>query len=193
MNELELIDALVLRLERLFYGWTLPDKNGVLKNVRVFAQYIPQAEGLTLNTSDREAGALNNYGEDDFENNFPSVIVKAIGRVDSEERGLEMCRLNMKILCCVYDESSVSTGYRDVLNMLAKIREDILTDRFIDSRFRIEMPLKSKLIEADSWPVYFGEIDMKCEAGRALAGNEYIYGRRLNDGRRSNADWHEEH
>ncbi|MBQ9628370.1 MAG: hypothetical protein IJP97_05125 [Synergistaceae bacterium] len=193
MNELDLIDALVLRLDRLFYGWTLLDKNGVSKYVKVFAQYIPQAEGLTIYTSDREPGALNNYAGEDFANNFPSVIVKAVDRVDSEERGIEMCRLNMKILCCVYDESSVSTGYRDVLNMLAKIREDILTERFIDNRFHIEMPLKSKLIEADSWPVYFGEIELKCEAGRALAGNEYVYGRRLNDGRRSNADWHEEH
>ncbi|MBQ3450474.1 MAG: hypothetical protein IJG34_11335 [Synergistaceae bacterium] len=191
MNELELIDALAARLERLFYGWTLPGKNGKLQNVKIFAQYIPQAEGITLNTYSENA--IENYTGEDFANNFPSVIVKAVDRVDSEERGIEMCRLNMKILCCVYDESSVSTGYRDVLNMLAKIREDILTERFIDNRFHIEMPLKSKLIEADSWPVYFGEIELKCEAGRALAGNEYIYGRRLNDGRRSNADWHEEH
>ncbi|MBQ3395558.1 MAG: hypothetical protein IJG55_04410 [Synergistaceae bacterium] len=191
MNELELIDALAARLERLFYGWTLPGKNGKLQNVKIFAQYIPQAEGITLNTYSENA--IENYTGEDFANNFPSVIVKAVDRVDSEERGIEMCRLNMKILCCVYDESSVSTGYRDVLNMLAKIREDILTERFIDNRFHIEMPLKSKLIEADSWPVYFGEIELKCEAGRALAGNEYVYGRRLNDGRRSNADWHEEH
>ncbi|MBQ6111390.1 MAG: hypothetical protein IJL01_03250, partial [Synergistaceae bacterium] len=59
MNELELIDALAARLERLFYGWTLPGKNGKLQNVKIFAQYIPQAEGITLNTYSENA--IENY------------------------------------------------------------------------------------------------------------------------------------
>ena len=174
MNELELIDALVARLEHLFYGHPFINRKGEtqeLSPVKVYGQYIPQKEGLSET-------------ENDFMENFPCVIVKLIDRTDNEERSITLTELNVKLICAVYDESLISIGYRDVMNMLSMMRDDFFNDRFIAQKFRVKMPLKSRMIEGDTWPVSYGEIELKIETGRKLEPNEYIYRGGLNDGRR---------
>ena len=52
MTELGLIDALVAFLKEVFADYRLPSKSGLLQNVRVFAQYMPQPEAVEVNTGD---------------------------------------------------------------------------------------------------------------------------------------------
>lgn len=184
MNEAELIDALVKRLERLFYGHPFLNRKGdsqELSPVKVCGQYIPQSEGITV--ANHESGAIESYTENDFMNNFPCVVVKLIDRTDNEERSMVMSELNVKLIAGVYDESPVSIGYRDVMNMMSMMRDDFREDRFIEQRFRVLMPLKSRMIESDTWPVTYGEIDLKLETGRKLEPREYIYRGGLNNDR----------
>lgn len=183
MNEVELIDALCERLRDIFYGkkfYSRKKDSAELHDVNIFAQYIPQAEGITI--ADRHKDFADNYGESDFESNFPCVIVKHLERTDNEERSLIRTQLKLKLIACVYDESSHNEGYRDLCNMMSHMRNDFFEDRFIDSRFRIIMPLKSRIIETDTWPVSYGEIELLCETGRKTAPMPEIYGRRMNDG-----------
>ena len=54
MTELNLLDALVARLTELFRNYELPAKSGLLQNVRVFAQYLPQPSAVTVDTDTDE-------------------------------------------------------------------------------------------------------------------------------------------
>lgn len=176
MNDLDLIDALSERLKNLFYGERFLNRrkdSSEYQDVKIFAQYIPQSEGITLNN--HGANAFDLYTEDDFMKNFPGIIVKFLERTDNEEKTIIMSQIAVKLLVCVYDESPENAGYRDVLNMIAMMRDSFRSERFIAGKYRILMPLKSKLIEADSWPVCYGEIELKLETGRKLEPNEYIY------------------
>lgn len=169
MTELDLIDALYDTLSEIFTGYSLLNKSGVLQQVKIFRQYIPEPAGITANSK-----GLENYADSDYEANFPSIIIKLGEIVDKEENRLDQSRINVKILAGVYDATPESTGYRDLLNMIEKIREFFLINRIINKKFWLDMPLKSRLIEADTWPVYFAEMDLVFDIGRPLMQKDFI-------------------
>ena len=131
-------------------------------DVKIYGQYIPQKEGLSEEAND-------------YMNNFPCVVVKILDRTDNEEKSLVMSQMTVKLIAIVYDESIHNSGWRDVMNMLSMIRDDLRSDRFIDQRFRVMMPLKSRMVESDTWPLVYGEIELRLESGRKLEPKEYIY------------------
>ena len=174
MTELNLLDALVNRLCELFKNYELTAKSGLLQTVRVFAQYLPQPEAVTSREDDDkdspEAITPQGYTAADIESNFPCVIVKLDEATDREEGSLNATRINVRILVGTYDESPDCQGYRDVLNIIEAIRQDLLTlpARVLDKRYRLEMSLKSYLIDDSTWPIYFGQIETVWETGRPM-------------------------
>ncbi|MDR3230260.1 MAG: hypothetical protein LBT65_02375, partial [Synergistaceae bacterium] len=77
MIALTLQDALTARFKELFSDYALPTKGGVFQNVRVFAQYLPQPKGPTVKPRGQVEGEDQGvYGPEDFEANFPCVVVK---------------------------------------------------------------------------------------------------------------------
>ena len=63
MNRIVLLDNLVERLSKVFRGYELPNKAGVLQEVQVFSQYVPQPQGITF--GDKEQSGVKNYGASD--------------------------------------------------------------------------------------------------------------------------------
>ena len=171
MIELDLLDTLSARLEDLFDGYTLLNKAKVLQQVKVFKQYLPQSSGMTIG----HTKGLGGYSDSDYESNFPCIIVKYIDHTDKEERRIDQSLTNIKLLYGIYDDASECQGYRDILNMIDMTRTALLQERIIGSKFLLNMPLKTRLLEAESWPVYFGEMDAVFTTGRAIMGKDYIY------------------
>ncbi|MBQ7578455.1 MAG: hypothetical protein IJT21_09340 [Synergistaceae bacterium] len=173
MNELNLLDAVIMKLENLFRGYTLLNKSGELQEVRVFAQYLPMPEGLNFNT--RSNTGLKNYNESDMESNFPCIVAKLIECEDREERRIDATLVKMNLLFACYDENKLCQGYRDILNMQERVRDNFLIERVIDNRFRLDMPIKTRLLECETWPVYFGEMDLIFQAGRPVMRKNFVY------------------
>lgn len=172
MTGLNLLDALVEKLRELFRNYELTAKSGLLQTVRVFAQYLPQPQAVTVNTDDStdKATEPQGYSATDIESNFPCVIVKLDEVVDREEGVIDATRVNVRILVGIYDESPDCQGYRDVMNIIETIRQELLTlpNRVLNKRYRLEMPLNSYLFEEQTWPIYFGQIESVWETGRPL-------------------------
>ena len=171
MTELNLIDALVDKLRGTFSDYELKAKSGLLQTVRVFAQYLPQPSAVTVTPKDDDESIVpQDYTAEDIESNFPCVIVKFDESTDREEGALDAARVNVRILVGIYDESPDSQGYRDVLNIIEVIRQELLTlpSRVLEQRYRLEMPLKSYLFDEQAWPIYFGQIETVWETGRPL-------------------------
>lgn len=168
MTELTLLDALVARLTEMFKNYELKAKSGLLQTVRVFAQYLPLPQAVTVDTDTDEDTEIEpqGYQAEDYESNFPCVIVKLNEATSREEGSLDATRINVNLLVGTYDESPDCQGYRDVLNIIEVIRQELLTHRVLDSRYRLEMPMKSYLFEEQAWPVYFGQIETVWETGR---------------------------
>ena len=180
MTITELIDSVCDDLRGLFRGYTLPNKAGVMQEVRIFPQYIPQPSGISF--TDRERAGLKNYTEDDFEKNFPGIVVKLGDVNDNEERRLMMNRTVIRLLAGVYDAGPLCEGWRDVLAMMEKIRLHWLKGRVISRRFRVNMPLTTRLLDDDTYPVYFGEMSAVLETGRPVSSLDYVYQSYLSNG-----------
>ena len=171
MTELNLLDALVSRLTEKFAAYELKAKSGLLQTVRVFAQYLPQPSGITVKPKDDSDSIVpQGYTSTDIESNFPCVIVKLYDSTDKEEGSIDQTRIGVNFLVGTYDESPDCQWYRDVLNIIEVIRQDLLTlpGRVLDQRYRLEMPLKNYLFEDQPWPIYFGQIESVWETGRPL-------------------------
>ena len=172
MNRITLLDDLVSRMKKVFTGYMLPNKSGVLQEVRVFGQYVPQPQGLTF--GEKSNAGLKNYGAADYEENFPCVVVRLGEMTDSEERSLTQSGVNVTLLFGVYDDGVECQGYRDVLNMQESVRVDLLEHRVLAGKHMLMMPVKSRLLEAETWPVYFGELDLVYQVGRPMQGYGWV-------------------
>ena len=181
MIALNLLDALVARFQVLFSGCALPAKGGKEKSIKVFSQYLPQPKGPTV----KPGGQAENeelegvYGPEDFEANFPCVVVKISEGTDKEENVLDATRIAARILIGVYDESPDCQGHRDVMNLLETIRRELLTTRYLERKYKLAMPFKWYLFEDQPWPVFFGQIETAWETARPMmAGTGNVYGQK---------------
>ncbi|MBQ6773813.1 MAG: hypothetical protein IJQ56_09780 [Synergistaceae bacterium] len=180
MTELNLLDALVDKLTELFRNYELTAKSGLLQTVKVFAQYLPQPkpaevtvddeENTDSDTESTETITPEGYAPEDIESLFPCVIVKLDEATDKEEGALDQTRIKVNFLIGIYDESPDCQGYRDVLNIIETMRQELLSmpGRVLAQRYRLEMPLKSYLFDEQAFPVYFGVIESAWETGRPL-------------------------
>ena len=189
MTVTDMIDAVCEDLRALFKGYTLPNKAGVLQEVKVFAQYMPQPQGITV--EDGRKSGTSGYDSEDFEMNFPSVLVKLGEITDNEERKLDLNKAAVRVIFGMHEwgiefedeaeEVQFKTEcWRDVLAMMEKVRQHWLKDRIISRRFRIEMPVTMSLIEEDTYPLYFGELKAVIVTGRPVRDHNFVYGGCLN-------------
>lgn len=183
MTRVDLLNDLADGLKKLLKGYSLPSRfqgvDGVepgmqviQQEVKVFAQYLPQPSGITF--EGRETG-LKNYADSDYESNFPCVIVKAGDMTDTEEQAGRHSSVKVSILAGVYDESPECQGYVDLLNLQETIRGWLMERRVLGHRFLLRMPLVSRLEEGETWPVYFGVMEMAYELGRPVRSSGYVY------------------
>lgn len=157
MTELLLLDAITARLKKIFAGYTLMSKSGNLQEVKIFSGYMPQPAGITIN--DKKSGTQN-YSETDYDNNLPAVVAKILSAQENEDRNLPPTIINVQLLAGIYDPDINCQGFRDILNIFERIRENFLSDRIFDDKFRLMFPLNMRSLENESWPLYFGEMNL---------------------------------
>lgn len=86
----------------------------------------------------------------------PAIIVQAISaKVENNQT-----EVTVRILANAYDENPDSGGYQDVLNMIEAMAIALTSfgQQALDQAYPIIMPLEWKLVEADTFPHYIGEM-----------------------------------
>lgn len=172
MTKTHLLDELTDRMKRIFSGYALPNSAGALQEVKIFTQYMPQPGKLTV--EDKEYSGIKGYGESDYESNFPCVIVRYEGATDYDELAMPRGDAAVRIVCAVYDEAPESDGWRSILDMQERIRLEVLEHRLLAGRYLLKMPVKSKLNDSETWPVYFGETELSYSTPRPGMGHGYV-------------------
>ena len=177
MIEINLLDSLVSCLSELFKDYELKAKSGLQQNVKVFAQFLPQPKGFEVvensddyTVDDVETVEPLGYSEVDIEANFPCIIVALDGTEVKEEGTTDAYRIKVNILAGVYDDDANMQGYRDVLDILEKTRQYLLSieNRILVQRYQLEMPMTSDLGGNETFPFYFGELNTIWETARPL-------------------------
>lgn len=174
MTRLDLLDALTDKLKVEFLGCMLPNKEGVAQQINIYSQWLPQGKGVSFDK--RETFGLKSYEADDYTANFPCIIVRLDDMTDSEENKLTASTVTVKIMTGVYDAAPDVQGYRDILNVQERIRALLLEHRIISGQFIMRMPLRSRLLDVETWPIWWGEQEMIYTLGRPLQDWEYVHG-----------------
>ena len=172
MTPLLLLDSLVYFLRDNFAGYQLVNKKGDLQQIKIYPQYVPQPAAITINN---RATGLKNYSELDYDANFPCIVVRIVDITDKEEGKPDQSRANVKIITGIYDANPECQGYRDIMNIQDKIRDLLLTNRILIKKFMLDMPLITKILDADTWPVYFGEMNLVYNIGRPQQPDYYYH------------------
>lgn len=170
MTSQELMDGLGRRLGELFKGYTLLNKAGVLQEIRIFYQYVPQPSGVTVTVK-----GMKNYQDNDYEANFPCIVIQSTESKYLEERNIAQAVHNIRLLIGIYDDNSECQGWRDIANISDRIINSFSVDRIVEQKFRMNMPMVMKYIDVETWPVYFGEVVMSFDVGRAMMRHDYIH------------------
>jgi hypothetical protein len=106
----------------------------------------------------------------------PAIILQAVSgkieRADSHDQTV----VTVRILANAYDENPDSSGYQDVLNMLEAMVSALTSfgQQAIDDAYPIILPIEWKMVDADTFPHYVGEMTTTWQlpAGRPMPDSE---------------------
>ena len=174
MIELELQDLLTEKLREIFKDYSLLANNGTLQVVQVVKQFLPQPEGMTVRAKNSaESIVPQGYQSSDVSSIFPAIVVKVNGLTDRRELGLRKSTISAQIVVGTYDNSKDCQGYRDVFNILSRIRLELFATpgAVLGEKFRLSFPVYSTLLDDQEWPYFFGTIDLEFEAASPLNYN----------------------
>lgn len=133
LTPLLLLEELKLFLEGVVADYSLETNKGQLKAPQVIEGWLPPKES----------------------NDIPDVPYVILRMTDGEDNS-DIARTNVKILIGTYSEEV--DGWKDAVNVLLRIRQQLLTVRTLGKKFRMELPLKWKLFEEQPYPIWIGEI-----------------------------------
>ena len=143
MTVWRLLEALKERLELEFTNFTLKDETGEQVPVKFFLQNLPGTES-----------------ENDTRI-FPHVVIRFEQMQDID---YETAIADVMFIVGVFDDDRFYQGYKDVINIQEKIRQNLCRDHLLDGRFILQWPLivsTSDDFSDSTYPYFFGIVMTK--------------------------------
>lgn len=155
MTRKDLQDALVKETKELLKDvWA---KNSLGEDVQ--AQVFPQR--LPVMTED----------EDDETKLFPYAIVR-LG--DAKTAGDEdPWHVTVDWLLGVYDDERKGQGHLHILTMIERITDRFIAEPLLDHRYRAEQDMETVLQDEDTYPFYFGGVEITFSIPKVGRRDEY--------------------
>lgn len=139
MTPIMLVDRLVEFIKPVVAEYVLPSNvHGVSKAPQVLAGYLPE----------KKPGP----GQDPPD--FPYVIVRYLEDDDTDDNDVA----KVKIIAGTYSDDT-QDGWRDVLNVITKIKTALLKQRFFGP-FKLEKPVKTELPEDQPYPEWVAFLNL---------------------------------
>ena len=142
MTPLFLQDAIVKELKELFADFLAEKEDGSFVSPSVYKQELPYQEGV---------------GDDD-PSRMPYIIVKLLNGETSEYT--EPSSVNVALVICAYDDEIKRHGYIDVINMISKIYERFMKNRYLGGYFEFTLPFEWAVQDEELYPYFYGVVQM---------------------------------
>jgi len=113
---------------------------------------------------------LQHIPDEDFEDDtyYPLVIV-SLGKAEDDIKG-SLATVNFTF--GVYGEDKAA--WKDLLSMMERVRQRLLTKRRLSRQFRLELPLVFETIERQPYPFWYGYASAKYWIGQPQEQHEPI-------------------
>ncbi|KZL88711.1 hypothetical protein [Clostridium magnum] len=135
-------DSLIDDLKEQLSCFLLKNIKGEQVNLNIYSQNLPAKKG-----------------QKDTDH-FPYLIVRVMdGDLEEKQDGDldDICKIAFVI--GVYDDESNYQGYKDVMNIITKMKQRLISKKFYNNQFELSYPLKWLIHDEDNYPYYFGGIE----------------------------------
>ncbi|MGF9907270.1 hypothetical protein [Brevibacillus porteri] len=137
----DMIDILATRIKEIVKDLRLETKvDGLSKAPDVYTGYL-----------DKRYTANPNAGPE-----VPWIIVRYLG-TDDEDDG---CLANVRIIVCTYSNDD-ENGWRDPMNVLTRIKQQLLAHPLIGGPFKVRRPFQDELPEEQPFPEWIAGMTLK--------------------------------
>lgn len=148
-------------LKAILTGFRLKKPEGGFAAVNIYEQYLPMPEPGSAGDwppEVLESGLAEGLAEPEP---YPYVIVRMDeGEIKDEDSAQTA---TVSLLIGVYDPDYQKQGHKDVLNVVAKIYERFAKFPVLNGKYLIQYPIVWALQEEESYPFYFGGMNLKFE------------------------------
>ena len=108
------------------------------RQLNVFLGAVPTKEGLTQDV--------------------PYILLRFLNGKDEQKQGEEEeSTATVRIITAVYSED-YEKGYVDCLNVISRIRIELMKNRIVGNRYQLKLPLEYVVYEDDTGPYTIGEL-----------------------------------
>lgn len=138
-TEVELCRALRERIAHIVQDYRLETdrKNEAPRTFRIINGWLPPVKGAGRD-KERESEA-------------PFIIVRpSKGKTESHE----LTRVTVQIVICTHAEAFDGTGHEYAMSAMARIKNDLMRDQILDSRYQLDMPIEWELFEDQPAPFW---------------------------------------
>jgi len=164
-------DDLANELIKIFDGFKLHTPAGDLSNINIFKQLLPMPEASDqgdILPEQLENGLVNELTELDP---YPYVLVRVSDGEIADEASAQT--INVMLLMGVYDYNFNKNGHKDIMNMIQKIYERFAKVPVLCGRYTIQYPISWTLQEEESYPFYFGGMNLIWETAAVRRENKF--------------------
>lgn len=145
-------DCLVKEVKNIISGMLLSNAKNEKASINVYPQYLPSKKSQN------------------DESHFPYILVRVIDGEDSTDELPSICRV--VFIIGIYDKDSNYQGYKDIMNIIEKIRQHLLKKRVFNNKYTLEGPVKWAVNEEDIYPLFFGGIETNWNIGQISMEDE---------------------
>lgn len=137
-------------------------------------------EVTTKKTSGESVSGVNGYkqslpivtaDEEDNSQFFPYVIVRlADGSTETDD---DPWVVTADILLGIYDPDTEANGHEHILSMVTKITDRFVEYPLLDQKYRAQQKIQWSLQDEDTYPYYFGGVEIKFELPKTGRRDDY--------------------
>ena len=158
-------------LKKIFKGFRLKDPERNLSEINIFEQILPMpesAEQKEVPPELLENGLVEELTDPDP---YPYIVVCIEDGKIEDENSAQTVNLNLLFGVCEMDYEK--QGHKDILNMIAKIYERFAKFPVLNGKYTIQYPILWTLQDEESYPFYFGGMNLTFETAAIRREDPY--------------------
>ena len=158
-------------LRKILSDFQLKNPQGEKSNINIFEQFLPMPEPSKQEEIKPELLENGLAEEQTVLDPYPYIVVRLVdGEVRDENSAQEV---NIYLLIGIFEPEYDKQGHKDVLNIIAKVYERFAKMSVLNGKYTIQYPILWALQDEESYPYYFGGMNLSFEAAAIRREDPY--------------------
>lgn len=158
-------------LKKILKDFRLKNPKGESCSVNIFEQFLPMPEPADAGEIPPEFLENGLIDQKTAPDPYPYIIVRVDDGEIADENSAQM--VNITLIIGTYDPDYDKQGHKDTLNIISKIYERFAKMPVLNGKYTIQYPILWTLQDEESYPFYFGGMNLAFEIAAVRREDEY--------------------